>query len=321
MRKIGFIISKKENENRRAIVFEDIKNIKNKNNLYFEENYFQNFGYTDLEVQELGVNVLPYKDIIEKCDVIIEPKIGDSEDLRIIKNKILFGWIHATQNYDITQDIIDSKNTAIAFEKMFEGDRHSFNINNQIAGRAAVYHSMLCYGKLYTGLEVAILGNGNTSIGAKDALSKIGANVRVYTKEEENDFKRDLEKYDVIVNAILWDTNRIDHIIYKEDLKRMKKDSIIIDISCDRAGGIETSVPTTIDNPTYCVEGVMHYAVDHTPSFLYKEATSSISKELIKYIDLLVTEEEENNLVIKNAIIIKNGQIIDDEINKFQNRD
>ena len=171
MRKIGFIISKKENKNRRAIVFEDLKKIKNLSELYFQENYFLNFGFSDNDVREIGANVKTYEEILEICDVIVEPKIGDSADLDKIKNKILFGWIHATQNYEITQSIIDANNTAIAFEKMFEDGRHSFNINNQIAGVAAIWHSMLCYGKQYTGLNVAILGNGNTSKGAVSALT------------------------------------------------------------------------------------------------------------------------------------------------------
>lgn len=320
MRNIGFIISKKENENRRAIVFEDLKYIKNKSNLYFENGYFSNFGYSDEEIEKIGAHAISYDKILKSCDVIVEPKIGDSEDLKNMQNKILFGWIHATQNYEITQAIIDSKSTAIAFEKMFEDGRHSFNINNQIAGIAAIWHSMLCYGKQYTDLDVAILGSGNTSKGALYALDKIGARTKVYTIDEEENFKNDLEKYDVIVNAILWDTNRKDHIIYKKDLQKLKKNCIIVDISCDRCGGIETCIPTTIENPTYVVDGIIHYAVDHTPSFLYKDASKSISKEVVKYIDILVEGTEEENSTLKESTIINTGIIIDEDINKFQNR-
>ena len=60
--------------------------------------------------------------------------------------------------------------------------------------------------------------------------------------------------YDVIVNGVLWDTTRKDHIIYKNDLANMRKDSMIVDISCDRQGGIETSIPTTLENPVYYVQ-------------------------------------------------------------------
>ena len=98
----------------------------------------------------------------------------------------------------------------------------------------------------------------------------------------------------------------------------MKPNSLIIDISCDRAGAIETSVPTSLDNPTYVVDGVMHYVVDHTPTLLYKTISKELSKEVAKYVDFLI--EEKPNDVLKNALIIDNGVIVDERINKFQGR-
>ena len=98
----------------------------------------------------------------------------------------------------------------------------------------------------------------------------------------------------------------------------MKKNSLIIDISCDRNGAIETSVPTTIDEPTYYVDGVMHYVVDHTPSMVYRTISKELSKEVSKYIDYIITKDKCE--VLENAKIIEDGIILDDRINKFQNR-
>ena len=125
-------------------------------------------------------------------------------------------------------------------------------------------------------------------------------------------------KYDVIVNAILWDITRKDHIVYKSDLRKLKKGAMIIDISCDRHGGIETSIPTTIEKPVYMDSGIMHYVVDHTPALFYKTTSEGISNEVSKYLDLLCEENE--NSVLANAKIIENGVIIDQRINEFQNR-
>ena len=98
----------------------------------------------------------------------------------------------------------------------------------------------------------------------------------------------------------------------------MKKGAIIIDVSCDKNGGIETSIPTTIQKPTYIIDNVMHYVVDHTPTLLYKDATKSISNEVVKFLDDLI--EENKNPILEDALVIKEGKIIDQEINKFQNR-
>ena len=108
-------------------------------------------------------------------------------------------------------------------------------------------------------------------------------------------------------------------MINKSDLKKMKKGTLIIDISCDKNGGIESSVPTTIKNPIYIIEDVIHYVVDHSPTLLYKDATDSISEQVVKFIDVLLEENIENE-ILKNALIIKNGKIIDNEIIEYQNR-
>jgi N5-(carboxyethyl)ornithine synthase len=73
----------------------------------------------------------------------------------------------------------------------------------------------------------------------------LGAEVVQYDRKTESMLRDEIGEYDVIVNCILWDVQRTDHIIYESDLARMKKNSMIIDVSCDRNGGIETSIPTT----------------------------------------------------------------------------
>lgn len=318
MKTIGFIISKKENEKRRALVLENIKKIKNKKSVYFETNYGEVLGFTDEELIILGFNVVTEDYIINNCDIICDPKIGDYEHLDKIKNKTIFGWVHATLNYDIAQTLIDNKITAIAWEKMFKDKVHVFYRNNEIAGEAAVLDAFLKYGKLPMGLNIAIIGDGNTSHGAQTILKKLGADFHVFCRKDEEKFKQIIKDFNVIINCILWDPLRKDHIIYNEDLKKMPKNSLIIDVSCDRNGGIESSVPTTIDDPIYIKDSIVHYVVDHTPSLLYKDASISISKEVIKFVDLLI--EEKTNEVLENAIIIKDGLVIDEEINKFQNR-
>ena len=146
----------------------------------------------------------------------------------------------------------------------------------------------------------------------------LGADVMQYDRRTEDLFRRELGQYDVIINCILWDVMRKDHIIYREDLKRMKRNAMIIDVSCDRNGGIETSVPTTIETPTYCVDGVLHYVVDHTPALFYKTFTWENSSVIWKYLEQLI--EGKPDKVLGNAEIIRNGQILDNEINLYQNR-
>lgn len=315
---VGFVISHKENENRRALIPSDVKKIKNKSSIFIEKGYGEVLGFSDDEYLNMGIGGLCNRDEILKKDILCDPKIGDGDYLNDLDGQTIFGWIHAVQNKDITDRLISRHLTVYAWEDMFSKGRHCFWRNNEIAGEAAVSHAYMCYGVFPYNTKVAVIGRGNTARGAIKTLNYMGAEVVVYDRHTEQLFREELENYDVIVNAILWDTKRNDHLIYKEDLKRMKKNSMIIDISCDRAGGIETSIPTTIDNPVYMVDGVMHYVVDHTPSLFFKTTSESLSGEVAIYIDDLI--QGEFNEVLNNALIVKNGEIIDKRIKEFQHR-
>ena len=319
MKTIGFVKSDKENENRIALIPEDLVNIKNKNYIYIEQGYGLCNNYTDEEYKEKGCNIVSREEAMN-MDIIVDPKIGDAKYLTEIKNKTIFGWIHAVQNRDITDILLENKLTAYAWEDMFEDGRHIFWRNNEVAGEAAVMHALTLHGIMPYDANVAIIGNGNTARGAYRILTQLGAKVKTYNRRTEKLLNKELTEYDIIVNAVLWDVSRKDHIIYKEDLKRMKKGALIIDISCDRNGAIETSIPTPIENPIYEIDGIVHYLVDHTPSLVYKTVSKELSKEATKYIDYLIEETSETNTCLKESLIIKNGEIIDTRINEFQGR-
>ena len=315
---IGFAISSKENEKRRAVTPEDLSSLDNPGYVYFEEGYGEVLGISDEEFEEKGCHVCSREEILQK-DIVCDPKIGDADYLKDLKSgQTIFGWVHATQNRDITDILVENELTAYAWEKMNENGRHVFWRNNELAGEAAVMNAFQFYGRMPYETNCAVLGKGNTAKGAVRVLYMLGANVMQYDYYNEDLFKQEIGNYDVIVNCILWDVTRSDHIIFREDLKKMKKASMIIDVSCDRNGGIETCIPTTIENPTYVVDGVLHYAVDHTPSLLYKTFSYENSKILCPYLDQLITGDI--GPVLKDSLIIQNGIILDDEINKFQNR-
>ena len=284
MKTAGFPISRKEHENRRAMVPQDVAKLSHPEALYFETGYGDVLGLTDDDYRRVGASVVSREEVLEK-DIICDPKVGDAEYLSLLHRQTIFGWVHAVQNRDITDKIVSGQLTAYAWEDMFEKGRHIFWRNNELAGEAAIMHAFRCYGRMPYETTVAVIGRGNTARGAM---------------------------------RVLWDTSITDHIIYRDDLKRMKRDSMIVDVSCDRRGGIETSVPTTIEEPTYIADGVLHYAVDHTPALFYKTFTIENSRTIAPFVDMLVNDTCDD--VLSAALIIKNGHILDERINRFQNR-
>lgn len=317
MKTVGFPISHKENENRRAIVPAHIKLLTHPEYLYFEKGYGDVLGLTDTEYAECGCHIVSHEEILTK-EIICDPKIGDADYLDKLHGQTIFGWVHATQNRDITDKLIAGKLTAYAWEKMFQKGRHVFWRNNQLAGEAAVMHAFQCYGRMPYETKVAVIGRGNTARGAIKVLNMLGADVQQYDRKTEELLRDEIGQYDVIVNCILWDVMRKDHIIYREDLKCMKRNAMIIDVSCDRNGGIETSIPTTIAEPTYMVDGILHYVVDHTPALFYKTFTWNNSQEIWKYLNEL--QKNEVSDILQEALITNCGKIVDSEIIKYQNR-
>ena len=317
MKTVGFVISRKENEKRRALCLEDIEKIRHKDMLFFEKGYFDDFGISDDEIEAHGCKTVSREQVLKK-DIICDPKVGDAQYLEILKNQTVFGWTHAVRNRDITDRLVSGSLTSYAWEDMFEKGRHIFYRNNEIAGEVAVLHAYQIFGKMPYETKVALLGRGNVGNGALKILTLLGADVTIYGRRQEELFRQELDRYDVIVNAVLWDTKRKDHIVSKADLLRMKKGSMIVDISCDKNGAVESSVPTTLDEPVYYESGVLHYVVDHTPTIVFKTATREISKQVVRFLDLLIEGKED--IILKDAKNIECGKIIDKRIIEFQSR-
>ena len=96
----------------------------------------------------------------------------------------------------------------------------------------------------------------------------------------------------------------------------MKPGTLIIDISCDPYLEIETSHPTTIADPVYEVDGVLHYAVDNTPAMYPITVTNVLSEGISRYIDALIIDDIPENL--QKAHVIKGGHIINEDIIAFR---
>lgn len=316
MKTIGFVISHKNNECRRALLPEDLKKIRHVDQLYFEEGYGNSLGYEDKEYAACGAHIVSRKEALD-CDVLVDVKLGDADYLSELKSpKILVGWAHTVQNVDFTSAVLEANHTIIAWEEIYENGRYIFYRNREIAGEAAILHGFRYSGRMPYDSKVAIIGNGQTGKGAFRILAGLGAEVDIYARKDEARFRANIANYDVLINCVMWDTHRTDRLIYREDLKRLKPGTLIIDVSCDPNLEIETSHPTTIDNPVYEVDGIIHYAVDNTPAMYPITVTKNLSNGFAPYVDALVEDAYPDNL--KAAVVIEKGHIRDKNIYDFR---
>lgn len=313
---MGFVISRKNNEKRRAILPVDLEQVKHAAQLVFEQGYGDVLGLSDDDYRAAGAQIATREEVL-KCDAIVDVKLGNADYLdQLEEGKLLIGWAHAIQDIKFTDGAIAGKHTVVAWEELFEGGRYIFYRNREVAGEAAVLQAYQHCGKMPYETRVAILGNGHTAKGAMRILHGLGAEVDVYGKRLENLFKEKMVDYDVLVNCVMWDTTRTDRIIYREDLKRLKKGAMIIDVSCDPELEIETSTPTTIDDPVYTVDGIIHYAVDNTPAMFPHTITKVLSEGFAPMLDELL--EGHISEMVQNAIVIEGGVIKDQRITEFR---
>ena len=185
MKTIGFPMTHKENEYRRAILPCDLSNVRNRGSIYIEKGYGEVLGISDEEYEKLGCKIVSHLEVLNQ-DIICDAKIGDADYLEQLKRgQIIFGWIHAIRNKDITDSIIGSSLTAIAWEDMFKDNRHCFWRNNEIAGEGAIIHAFQCYGLMPYNAKVALIGRGNVASGALRILTLLGADLTIYDRKTE----------------------------------------------------------------------------------------------------------------------------------------
>ena len=246
-----------------------------------------------------------------------------------------------------------------AWSKNSERTMHIFYKNNEIAGYAAVLHVLQLLGAdgLYgPRRRVAIIGYGSVSRGAIYALHGRGFNnIHIYTRRpvhtvldqnpdayyhhidinsdgfaqvkepwgETRPLIDELAQSDFICNGVLQDTDNPIMFVRNNEIDRLKKGSVIVDISCDEGMGFEFAKPTTFDNPAFLVgDNVLYYSVDHAPSYLWNAASREVSRAVIPLLPVIAEGPEawETEDTIRRAIEIRSGYIQNPKILSFQKR-
>jgi len=149
---------------------------------------------------------------------------------------------------------------------------------------------------------------------------------RVQVKDRDGEpvpMGRELSGYDIIVNCILQDTDHPLTFIYNDDVPGLRRRTLVVDVSCDEGMGFEFARPTSFDHPIFTVgDGIVYYAVDHSPSILYNTASLEHSKEACPYVKDVVAGPAgwERCPTVGNAIEIRQGVVVNPKILTYQNR-
>lgn len=310
---LGVLKDIKHGENRVMLTpLEVVTIIENGHQVYVQSGCGQAAGFSDQAYQKAGAELYgTAEEIYRQCDFVVKVKeIEQSEYELLREGQIVYCCIHPAAHPEEVQALLKKKVTAITAE-----DSHrNGSPNCEAAGKQGALfglESMLTInggkGKFVSGfagapgMNVLILGGGIVGRGALEILHDLGASITLMDvnlgvmqdirRTYGNDIKtlyctkeaiqQVLPTTDMVINCVRWPKQRKDFLITKEMLKSMEPGSVLVDISNDDPGAIESSHETTHDNPRYVVNGVVHYCVSNIPSAVAHSTSVVIAAEAL----------------------------------------
>jgi alanine dehydrogenase len=272
----------------------------------------------------------------------VKEPIGPELDL-LRKEHLLFCYLHLAANPELATRLQEIGLTAIAFETVEEGGLLPLLAPmSDIAGRLATQiGSNLLYqhnggrGVLLGGVpaaergKVVILGAGVAGSGAAIVATGLGAEVTVFDRKRpklermrslgnnvtalypyHHAVHEALKTADLLIGAVLVTGAKTPHIVSADMVKSMQPGSVIVDISVDQGGCVETTRPTNYAEPTYVWEDVVHFAVTNMPGAVPRTASQTLSAALIPYAHLIAGGSWGGDARIQAGVNVQDGKIV-----------
>ncbi|MDH5444278.1 MAG: alanine dehydrogenase [Gammaproteobacteria bacterium] len=302
-------------------------------------------GYSDEDYRQAGVDILPdAKNLYEFAELIVKVKEPQPAEFELMRDShILFSYLHLAAEPALTKALQEIGLTAIGFETVEVNRRLPLLAPmSDIAGRLSIQIGANILqapqggrGVLLGGLpaaergKVVILGGGIAGGNATLMASAMGAEVTVFDPNRDklaelrklgnnvtglhpfsHAIQAHVKQADLLVGAVLVTGQKAPHLVDAELVRQMKPGSVIIDISVDQGGCIETTKPTNYQNPTFVWEEVVHFGVTNMPGAVPRSASQALSSALIPYTLKLCEPDWEKNPELASGVNVKGGRII-----------
>ena len=319
--KIGVPKEIKTNENRIALVPAGAESlISAGHSVLIEASAGHGSGFTDDDYTDVGAKIAPDAATVwmdsEMIMKVKEPIAREWPHMR--KGQLIFTYFHFAADQQLTQAHLDSGATCVAYETVELPSRELPLLTpmSEVAGRMAVQEGAKYLEKLYGGrgvllggvpgvapAKVVVIGGGVVGINAAKMAAGMGAKVVILDNSLErlrylsdvmpanvqtifsnrHNILEQITTADLVVGGVLIPGAVAPKLIRREDLKRMRPGSVIVDVAIDQGGCVETIKATTHENPTYVVEGVIHYGVANMPGGVPRTSTLALTNATIPY--------------------------------------
>jgi alanine dehydrogenase len=323
---------------------------------YVERGAGEKAGFSNYDYERAGGRIVhSSEEAYRRSDVLLKAVRPTQEELDwLSEGQVLCGFLHLAAARKRTLDIlIEREITAIAYETIQEDDGQLpvLKTMSEVAGRmapglAATYLQGDHGGRgvLLSGVpgipaaRVAVLGAGVLGVNAVRAFLGLGATLYVLDRDIERlryvedhfpgsittmvayDFNiaRVLRFVEVLVCAVLVPGARAPVLVTREMVRAMKPGAVIMDFSIDQGGCVETSRPTTLRDPTYIEEGVVHYCVPNAPGALPRTSTHAFNNAAWPYIRHIaetgLDQAIEDLPALARGVATRNGEIVNETL-------
>lgn len=277
-------------------------------------------GFADGEYVAAGAELQPTAAAVyEQAQMVVKVKEPLPEEFRFLRpGLLLYTYLHLAANEELTRRMLASGVAGVAYETMQtdNGLLPCLKPMSQVAGRLAVQEGAKYLEKRFGGRgillggvpgvargQVAILGAGTVGISACTIAVGLGADVTVLDIDAEKleyvdqiwpgrvttlystqaNIEASLAECDLLIGAVLLRGARAPRLVSRAQLKLMKPGAVIVDVAVDQGGCIETTHPTTHDDPIYVVDGIVHYCVANMPGAVALTATRALTSSTLRY--------------------------------------
>ncbi len=289
------------------------------------------------------------EEIFEKCDLIMKVKEPQEKEVAMLrKNQVLFSYLHLSAEPHLTESLLKTGCSAIAFETVSasDGSLPLLAPMSEVAGKLSIQAGAKALEKSQGGrgvllggvpgvapAKVIILGGGVAGTNAAKVAIGMGANVVVLEKSlprlrylsdifgsnltvlyatTENIESQVLEA-DLVIGAVLIPGAAAPKLVSKKLIKKMKKGAVLVDIAIDQGGCFETSRPTTHSQPTYEIEGVIHYCVTNMPGAVARTSTQALENSTLPF-TLAIANQGMNKALRGNKYLLTGLNVFDGKV-------
>ena len=305
-------------------------------------------GYPDADYGQAGATLVPeHRATFDRADLIVKVKEPLPPEYPLLRRgQMLFTYLHLAANRPLTDALLKSGVTAMAYETIEVNHRLPLlEPMSEIAGRMSVLVGGYFLAKHLGGSgvllggvpgvlpgRVVVLGGGASGINAARMATGLGADVTILEVDLERMRFLDITLHtahtlysneahlldllpavDLLIGAVLVPGARAPRLISRAMLRRMRPGSVLVDIAIDQGGCAETSRPTTHQNPVFVEEGVTHYCVANMPGAYARTATQALTNVTYRYIELLadlgLEEACQKQPTLAGGINISDGKI------------